>query len=111
MLDIFQTFFETENGLCVFREEGQYNMIEFLDINGERQSFNDKGSFNTAFNADCMELLRNCPNNTFDICVCDPPYGAGFTEGGGCKGWVTKYHQDTCSQSVNAERERGRAAV
>lgn len=81
-------------------------MIEFLDINGERQSFNDKGSFNTAFNADCMELLRNCPNNTFDICVCDPPYGAGFTEGGGCKGWFTKYHQDTCSQSVNAERER-----
>ena len=83
-------------------------MIEFLDINGERQSFNDKGSFNTAFNADCMELLRNCPNNTFDICVCDPPYGAGFTEGGGCKGWFTKYHQDTCSQSVNAERERER---
>lgn len=63
---------------------------------------------NEAYNMDCMEYMATLPDNAFDLCVCDPPYGAGFTEGGGCKGWFTKYHQDTCSQSVNAERERER---
>lgn len=67
---------------------------------------------NVAYNMDCMEYMATLPDNAFDLAVVDPPYGAGFTEGGGCKGWFTKYHQDTCSQSVNAERERGgRAAV
>jgi len=57
------------------------------------------------YNMDCMEFLRKCPDKAFDLCVCDPPYGAGFTEGGGCKGWFTKYHQDS-SQTLNVERER-----
>lgn len=60
---------------------------------------------NEAYNIDCMEYMKTLPDNAFDLAVVDPPYGAGFTEGGGCKGWFTKYHQD-CSQSVNAERER-----
>lgn len=64
-----------------------------------------------AYNMDCMEYMKTLPDNDFDLAVVDPPYGGGFTEGGGCKGWFTKYHQDTCSQSVNAERERGRPAV
>ena len=58
-----------------------------------------------AFNLDCMEYMRTLPDNAFDIAVVDPPYGAGFTEGGGCKGWFAKYHQDS-SQSLNVERER-----
>ena len=63
---------------------------------------------NEAYNMDCMEYMKTLPDDAFDLAVVDPPYGAGFTEGGGCKGWFTKYHQDTCSQSVNAERERER---
>lgn len=63
---------------------------------------------NEAYNIDCMEYMKTLPDNAFDLAVVDPPYGAGFTEGGGCKGWFTKYHQDNCSQSVNAERERER---
>ena len=59
-----------------------------------------------AYNMDCMEYMKTLPDNAFDLAVVDPPYGGGFTEGGGCKGWFTKYHQDTCSQFVNAERER-----
>lgn len=27
------------------------------------------------FNMDCMEALRYIPNRTFDLAVCDPPYG------------------------------------
>lgn len=50
-------------------------MVEFVDVNWKKQSFDEKGHFNIAFNADCMEFLRNCPDNAFQLCVCDPPYG------------------------------------
>jgi hypothetical protein len=45
------------------------------------------------YNMDCMEGMKDFPDNYFDLAVVDPPYGAGFTEGGGCKGWFSKYHQ------------------
>lgn len=54
---------------------------------------------------DCMEAMREMPDNAFDLAVVDPPYGAGFTDGGGCQGWFSKYHQDS-SQNGNVERER-----
>lgn len=43
---------------------------------------------------DCIEGMKEFPDKYFDLAVVDPPYGAGFTEGGGCKGWFTKYHQE-----------------
>lgn len=60
------------------------------------------------YNCDCLEYLGTLPDNAFELAVVDPPYGAGFTEGGGCQGWFSKYHQNTddCSQIVNVERER-----
>ena len=85
---------------------------------------------NVAYNRDCMEAMRKMPDNAFDLAVVDPPYGGGFTEGGGCQGWFSKYHQEvektgnrelgvhfngrgrsrkyqeTYSQPVNVERER-----
>lgn len=45
-------------------------------------------------NIDCMEYMKTLPDNAFDLAVADPPYGGGFTEGGGCQGWFSKYHQD-----------------
>lgn len=45
------------------------------------------------YNMDCMEGMKDFPDNYFDLAVVDPPYGAGFTEGGGCKGWFSKNHQ------------------
>jgi DNA modification methylase len=92
---------------------------------------------NEAYNVDCLEYMRSLPDNAFDLLIADPPYGGGFTEGGGCKGWFSKYHQnleenqkrelgahfvgrgrskryaeiyenDDCSQSVQVERERER---
>lgn len=56
------------------------------------------------FNTDCLAAMREMPDNAFDLAVVDPPYGAGFTEGG-CKGWFSKYHEDS-SQTVKVERER-----
>lgn len=46
------------------------------------------------YNMDCMEGMKEFPDNYFDLAIVDPPYGAGFTEGGGCKGWFAKYHQN-----------------
>lgn len=43
---------------------------------------------NIAYNMDCMEYMRDQPDNTFDLAVVDPPYGDGN------------------SQSVHAERDR-----
>ena len=45
------------------------------------------------YNVDCLELMRSLPDDAFDLIIADPPYGGGFTEGGGCKGWFSKYHQ------------------
>ena len=45
---------------------------------------------NIAYNMDCMEYMRDLPDNAFDLAVVDPPYGDGN------------------SQSVHAERERER---
>lgn len=30
---------------------------------------------NEAYNMDCMKFLRDTPDKSFDLCVCDPPYG------------------------------------
>ena len=32
---------------------------------------------NTFANIDCMEALKVCPNNYFDLAIVDPPYGIG----------------------------------
>ena len=65
------------------------SIITFNDIHGVEQSVDlSQQKFNVAFNADCMEFFRACPNNSFSWIVADPPYGDGS------------------SQSVNVGRER-----
>lgn len=58
-----------------------------------------------AYNMDCLQFMRSLPDNYFDLCVADPPYGAGLADEGGCKGWFSKYHSEDSSQIVNVERE------
>ena len=41
---------------------------------------------NIAYNMDCMEAMRDMPDNAFDLAVCDPPYGINadqFNNGSG----------------------------
>lgn len=59
-----------------------------------------------AYNMDCVEAMREMPDNAYDLAVVDPPYGSGLTENGGCQGWFSKHHQTNDSQSVKVERER-----
>lgn len=37
---------------------------------------------NIAFNADCLEAMKEMPDNAFDLAVVDPPYGDGLDGGG-----------------------------
>ena len=61
------------------------------------------------YNEDCLPRMKEYPDNFFDLAIVDPPYGAGFTEGGGCQGWFKKYHQaETPETRENVERERER---
>ncbi len=32
---------------------------------------------NIAYNIDCMEYMKTLPDKSFDLCICDPPYGIG----------------------------------
>ena len=81
--------------------------VSTLQIDGTEIDFTkQRGYF---FNMDCMKALKQMPDKCIDLCICDPPYGAGFTEGGGCQGWFSKYHQgDESSQICQVERERER---
>ena len=37
---------------------------------------------NIAFNADCLEAMKEMPDNAFDLAAVDPPYGDGLDGGG-----------------------------
>ena len=30
------------------------------------------------YNCDCMDLLKETPDNYYELSICDPPYGIGF---------------------------------
>lgn len=47
--------------------------------------------------------MKEYPDQYFDLAVVDPPYGAGFTEKGGNKGWFTKYHQEQKPETVSTK--------
>lgn len=36
---------------------------------------------NEAYNIDCMEYMKSLPDNYFDLCVADPPYGVKYARG------------------------------
>ena len=57
------------------------------------------------FNVDCLEYMKSLPDNAFDLCIADPPYGGGFTEGGGCKGWFTKYNMKAPESDYNKNKQ------
>lgn len=34
---------------------------------------------NTIILGDCLDIMADIPDNTFDLCLCDPPYGIGIS--------------------------------
>lgn len=59
------------------------------------------------YNMDCMDFLKTVPDKYYDIAVVDPPFGSGLADNGGCKGWFTKYHQDTELEVKSGDRFDG----
>lgn len=50
--------------------------------------------WNSFINGDCMDYLKEFPDNYFSLALVDPPYGGGLGENGGCMGRWAKYHQN-----------------
>jgi len=49
---------------------------------------------------DCMDYMRDLPDNAFDLAIVDPPYGIGdekLTSGGT---WAAKYKKGDCAWDV-----------
>ena len=44
-------------------------------------------------NCDCMDFMRDQPDKSFDLCICDPPYGIGSKLLLGGKTGVVKFHE------------------
>ena len=85
-------------------------IITFKDADGVEQTLDTAQKFNTAYHADCLEVLRAIPDQCIDLIVADPPYGDGNpendTEHRNQRGRFDKYNDS--SQTVNVERERER---
>lgn len=59
------------------------------------------------YNMDCMQGMKQFPDDYFDLAIVDPPYGAGLADNGGCKGWFSKYHQETAENQGGVRKSIG----
>lgn len=58
------------------------------------------------YNMDCLQGMKEFPDNYFDLAVVDPPYGGGLTDNGGCQGWFSKYHQQDPVKDIGGREVR-----
>lgn len=66
----------------------------------ERIGRNFNSSVHKLHHTDCIEWLKSCPDNTFDVICTDPPYGMGaesFGDGAGTMGNAEHHYDDTKS--------------
>ena len=73
-----------------------------------------KSMENTIINMDCVEFLKNCPDNYFDLLLTDPPYGGGGTEeafsnGGNRFGGRFEKYDNMVAEHIKVSRTSGRA--
>ena len=58
-----------------------------------------------AYNMDCLEYMRTLPDNYFDLCVADPPYGDAMQT----DSVIDHLHSSARQQERERERERERS--
>ena len=73
-----------------------------------------KAMENTIINMDCVEFLKNCPDNYFDLLLTDPPYGGGgkdeaFSDGGNRFGGRFEKYDNMVAEHIKATRTGGQA--
>ena len=58
----------------------------------------------TIYNCDCMELLKQTPDNYYSLALVDPPYGIGnkLTQGGT---WASKYAKGDADWDIAPKQE------
>ena len=62
------------------------------------------------YNMDCMEAMKQFPDQFFDLAVVDPPYGDANLPGGGYNrfgGWFTKYKMEPIRATIRPLQEFG----
>jgi site-specific DNA-methyltransferase (adenine-specific) len=59
------------------------------------KSYTGRANINI-YHGDCMEFMKNKPAKSYDLAICDPPYGLGTktTDGGTNKNSQTKFMKD-----------------
>lgn len=73
-------------------------MKEIIEIQGYKDKNVTCEPLSAAYNMDCVSFMKQLPDNYFDLCVADPPYGHGgseaFIKGGRFhKGRFNRYRQ------------------
>ena len=43
---------------------------------------------------DCMEAMKDMPDNAFDLAIVDPPYGINFAKTHTGNGWIVRESKD-----------------
>ena len=61
------------------------------------------GELNVAYNADCLDAMREMPDNAFDLAVVDPPYG--IEKGFQATSRIAKYGQMDSVNDAKPSRE------
>lgn len=84
--------------------------ITFTDADGVERTLDTEQRINSAYHADCLEILRAMPDKCIDLIVADPPYGDGNTDNDtehrNQRGRFDRYNDS--SQIVKVERERSK---
>ena len=60
----------------------------------------NKGTF---YLGDCMDLLKDTPDNFYELAIVDPPYGINFAKTHTGKGWVVRENKDWDKETPNKE--------
>jgi len=55
------------------------------------------------YNMDCMEAMKDMPDNAFDLAIVDPPYGINFAKTHTGNGWIVRESKDWDKEIPTAE--------
>jgi len=55
------------------------------------------------YNVDCMEFMKEIPDNYYELAIVDPPYGINFAKTHTGKGWTVRENKDWDKERPNQE--------
>lgn len=67
--------FDTQEDAEKFAAEKGFQLCKNFSLLANKQELSTKDIKNSIFEGDCLEVLKRIPANTFDMVLCDLPYG------------------------------------